>query len=49
MSNVSQSSFIPMNMYPNYFSGMAPGMQQMQPLPQEDGLITVNSNDNLNK
>ena len=50
VQNVNNSSFIPMNMYPNYYSGVAPGMQQMQPMPQmsqAEGIRTVDSNDNL--
>ncbi len=50
-SNVSNnSSFVPINMYPNYFSGIAPGMQQMQPMEQmaqAEGINSVNSNANL--
>lgn len=50
-SNVSNnSSFVPINMYPNYYSGIAPGMQQMQPMPQvsqAEGINSVNSNENL--
>ena len=45
--NVNNSSFIPINMYNNYYSGIIPGMQQMQPIQQnsqEDGLRTVESN-----
>lgn len=44
--NANESSFAPMNMYPNYYSGIAPGMQQMKPL-SEEGLTTANSNDPL--
>lgn len=46
MPNANESSFAPMNMYPNYYSGIAPGMQQMKPL-SEEGLTTANSNDPL--
>ena len=45
MQNVNESSFVPMNMYPNYYSGVAPGIQ-MQPL-SEEVLPNVNSNQNL--
>ena len=47
--NINNSSFIPMNVYPNYYSGIVPGIQQMQPMqqmPQEE-LKTIDSNDNL--
>jgi hypothetical protein len=45
IQNVNESSFVPMNMYPNYYSGVAPGIQ-MQPL-SEEGLPNDNSNQNL--
>ena len=46
MQNVNNSSFIPINMYNNYYSGIVPGMQQMQPNQQNSQveLRTVDSN-----
>ena len=46
MQNANNSSFIPINMYNNYYSGIVPGMQQMQPNQQNSQieLRTVDSN-----
>jgi hypothetical protein len=46
--NINNSSFIPMNMYPNYYSGVAPQqMQPMQQIPHAEGIKTVDSNGNI--
>jgi len=37
--NSNNSSFIPVNMYPNYYSEVAPGIQQMQSIPQGEDNI----------
>lgn len=47
IQNVNNSSFIPMNMYPNYYSGVAPQIQPMPQMSQVDGIRTVDSNGNL--
>ena len=47
ISNSNNSSFIPVNMYPNYYSGIAPGMQQMPIQPQAQPISSVESNANL--
>ena len=47
VSNSNNSSFIPINMYPNYYSGIAPGMQQMPIQPQAQPITSVESNANL--
>ena len=39
IENFNNSSFIPVNMYPNYYSEVAPGMQQMQSIPQGEDNI----------
>ena len=47
MENVNNSSFVPINMYNNnYYSGIVPGMQQMQPIQQnsQEELKTIESN-----
>lgn len=47
--NPNNSSFVPINMYPIYYSGVAPGMQQMQPMeqiPQVEEIRSVDSNAN---
>ena len=47
IQNSNNSSFIPMNLYPNYYSGIIPGMQQMMPMPpmgQAQGIRNVESN-----
>jgi hypothetical protein len=43
----NNSSFIPVNMYPNYYSGIAPGMQQMPIQPQAQPISSVESSANL--
>jgi hypothetical protein len=46
--NINNSSFIPMNMYPNYYSGVAPQqMQPMQQIPHAEGIKTFDSNGNI--
>ena len=45
--NSNNSSFIPVNMYPNYYSGIAPGMQQMPIQPQAQPISSVESSANL--
>ena len=47
ISNSNNSSFIPVNMYPNYYSGIAPGMQQMPIQPQAQPISSVESSANL--
>ena len=47
VQNPNESSFIPSNMYPNYYSGVDPNMQQMQPIPQEEEM--GNAETNLNQ
>lgn len=55
VQNYNNSSFIPVNMYPNYYSNMQP-MQQMPPMPvqpmqpiqpisQAEGIRTIDSNE----
>ena len=44
LQNSNNSSFIPVNIYPNYNSGVAPNMQQMESMPQSNELRTVDSN-----
>ena len=46
IQNSNNSSFIPINMYPNYYSGLAPNMQQPMPMPQADAIRTVEPNMN---
>ena len=46
IQNSGNSSFVPVNMYPNYYSGIVPGIQQMQTLPQSEGIRTVEPNNN---
>ncbi len=46
IQNSNNSSFIPINMYPNYYSGLAPNMQQPIPMPQADAIRTVEPNMN---
>lgn len=44
IQNSNNSSFIPMNMYPNYYSGL---QQPMQPMGQAEEIKNVESNENL--
>jgi len=46
IQNSGNSSFVPVNMYPNYYSGIVPGIQQMQSIPQSEGIRTVEPNNN---
>ena len=46
VQNSNNSSFIPANMYPNYYSNVAPNMQQMQPMPPAGAIGTDYSNVN---
>ncbi len=49
VQNSNNSSFIPANMYPNYYSNVAPNMQQMQqmqPMPPAGAIGTNYSNVN---
>lgn len=46
VQNSNNSSFIPANMYPNYYSGVDPNMQQMQPMPPAGAIGTDYSNVN---
>ena len=48
--NSNNSSFIPVNMYPMYYSGVIPGMQPMQPMgqiPQAEEIKSDDSNANF--
>lgn len=50
VSNPSNSSFVPVNMYPNYYSGVASNIPQMQPMQNmqpNDTERSVDSNSNL--
>jgi hypothetical protein len=44
--NPNESSFIPANMYPNYYSSVDPNMQQMEPTPQDEEIENVESDMN---
>ena len=44
IQNSNNSSFVPNNMYPNYYSGL---QQPMQPMAQAEEIKNVESNDNL--
>ena len=44
IQNSNNSSFIPMNMYPNYYSGL---QQPMQPMGQAEEIKNIESNENL--
>ena len=44
--NPNESSFIPANMYPNYYSNVDPNMQQMEPIPQDEEIENIESDMN---
>ncbi len=50
IQNSNNSSFVPVNMYPNYYSGFNPNMQPIQPIPHAEAIENVESNmNNMNQ